>query len=424
MALRSGRSVSLRAAGGAFLASVVVASLLFVAPSARAGEPLDNPPPAADPTARPPAPAAARRSAAPRPAATPAPTPAAIPPARVIGRPAAPPVIVSHGPRNERVVALTFDDGWNAGTLRRIYRILLREHVPATFFVTGIYVQRAPSLWRSIATSGFGLANHSYLHGDARRLSAGRMARDLALTREVVEATTGRPMLAAFRPPYGYRTRTTDRRAAAAGFPAIVLWDVSGADTARRPTVASVVRHASAGRPGSIVLLHAGPRVTPRALPRIIARYRARGFRFVSLEELLGISAVSPGPVVPLGTGPARGPGARNLDRPGRSDGDPPSTAGVGSSGEAGDAPGGEAAVPATGAGRPSPPAGVGVVAVAATTAGELVDAPPPARDAAWARGAGAPASVAVFTLAVLALLLAVAAAAGRASRPPDDAPD
>ena len=250
------------------------------------------------------------------------------------------------------------------------------------------------------------------------------MARDLALTREVVEATTGRPMLAAFRPPYGYRTPTTDRRAAAAGFPAIVLWDVSGADTAHRPTVASVVRHASAGRPGSIVLLHAGPRVTPRALPRIIARYRARGFRFVSLEELLGIGAVSPGPVVPLGAGPARGPGARNLDRPGRSDGDPPSTAGVGPSGEAGDASGGEPAVPATGAGRPSPSRRRGVVAVTAATAGGLVDAPPPARDAAWARGAGAPASVAVFTLAILALLLALAAAAGRARRPTDDAPD
>ncbi len=425
----SRRPGSLRAAAGAFLASAVVASLLFGAPSARAGEPLDTPPPAADPTAWSPAAAAAPRSAAPTPAATPAPTPAAIPPARVIASPVAAPAIVSHGPRDERVVALTFDDGWNAGTLRRIYRILLREHVPATFFVTGIYVQRAPSLWRHIAASGFGLANHSYLHRDARRLSARRMARDLALTREVVEATTGRPMLAAFRPPYGYRTPTTDRRAAAAGFPAIVLWDVSGADTAHRPTVASVVRHASAGRPGSIILLHAGPRVTPRALPQIIARYRARGFRFVSLEELLGISAVSPGPAAPHGAGPERDPGPRNLDQPGRSDGDTSSTAATAAArpgSEAGDASGSEPGVPAVGAELPAgaalPSRLVGAVPAAAASG--LVDAPPPARDAAWARGADAPASVAVFTLAGLALLLALAAAAGRASRPPDDAPD
>lgn len=415
----SRRPGSLRAAAGAFLAWVVVASLLVGAPAVRAAEPLDTPPPAAVPASGPAAPASGRWSAAPAPTAA----PAAIPRARVLTPPVVPPSIVSHGPRNERVVALTFDDGWNAGTLRRIYRILLHEHVPATFFVTGIYVQRAPSLWRRIAASGFGLANHSYLHRDARRLSARRMARDLDLTRKVVEATTGRPMLAAFRPPYGYRTPTTDRQAAAAGFPAIVLWDVSGADTAHRPSVASVVRQASAGRPGSIVLLHAGPRVTPRALPRIIASYRARGFRFVSLEELLGIGAVSPGPVVPLPAGPAGGAGARNLDRPGVGDDDPaPSagSAGAAPGGEAASASGGEPAMPAAGAVPAIPPA----VAVTTAAAGGLVDAPPPARDAAWARGAGAPASVAVFTMAILVLLLSLAAVAGRAHRPIDDAPD
>ena len=111
------------------------------------------------------------------------------------------PRLIWHGSRTERVVALTFDDGWNARTLRQIYRVLVREHVPATFFVTGIYVQRAPGLWRQIAASGFPLANHSYLHRDARRLTARQMADDLARTRVAVEAVTGRPMLPYFRPP-------------------------------------------------------------------------------------------------------------------------------------------------------------------------------------------------------------------------------
>ena len=198
------------------------------------------------------------------------------------------PTVIWHGSRAERVVALTFDDGWSPANLRRIYRILVRERVPATFFVTGIYVQRAPALWRAIAAAGYPLANHSYLHRDTRDLAPRLAALDMALTREVVERVTGRPMLPYYRPPYGARNPATDRRAAAAGFPYVILWDTTASDTTRHATVSRVVRDASAGRSGSIVLLHAGPGVTPRALPAIIARYRARGFRFVTIPELIG----------------------------------------------------------------------------------------------------------------------------------------
>ncbi|HSW41381.1 MAG TPA: polysaccharide deacetylase family protein [Patescibacteria group bacterium] len=240
------------------------------------------------------------------------------PPARAVGPVAVAeePTVVWHGPRTSRVVALTFDDGWSAATLRQIYRILVRERVPATFFVTGIYVQRAPALWRQIAAAGFPLANHSYLHRDTRDLAPRAVVEDLVRTRTVVERATGRPMLPYFRPPFGARNAATDRLAAAAGFPYVVLWDTIAGDTVPRPTVAEVIRDASAGRSGSIVLLHAGPSVTPRALPAIIARYRARGFRFVTLPELLGArDEASPGPT--RSGGASTPPPSRSLDHPG-----------------------------------------------------------------------------------------------------------
>jgi peptidoglycan/xylan/chitin deacetylase (PgdA/CDA1 family) len=343
--------------------------------------------------------------------AVPSPVPGVPQPAVATVVPAAAPRLVWHGPRTERVVALTFDDGWNPRTLRQIHRILLAEHVPATFFVTGIYVQRDPALWRRIAATGFALANHSYLHRDARRLTANQMARDLAETRRVVEAATGRPMLPAFRPPYGSRSSTTDLRAAAAGFPVIVMWDVSAGDTMRRPTVASVVRGAVAGRRGSIVLLHAGPRVTPRALPAIIARYRARGFRFVTLDELLGITA-----------GAAGGRMFRDLDRA-RPDDDGGSPAvGVsidpveGAPGDRGDGPSDPGVISA----QASLPAAVVDHAVAGPTGPA---APAVARDAAWARRAGTPGSVALFTAALLVALVLVAALAGRPGSAGDEDP-
>jgi peptidoglycan/xylan/chitin deacetylase (PgdA/CDA1 family) len=323
--------------------------------------------------------------------------------------------VIRHGPRTERVVALTFDDGWSPSTLRQIYRILVREHVPATFFVTGIYVQRAPALWREIAAAGFPLANHSYLHRDTRDLAPSAVARDLALTREVVEEVTGRAMLPYYRPPYGARNTETDRLAAVAGFPIVVLWDTTGGDTEGRPTVRGVIRSATAGRPGSIVLLHAGPSVTPRALTAIIERYRARGFRFVTLPELLGTpgDGSSPAATSALPPGAAAAPQVRAAPLPSRAldrrgeDARPVSARSpvpVTRSGGHVVAPreGGEAPHPA----RPAPRA----------------DPPRPARDAAWARRDETPGSVAAFTAALLVIAVALAAVAGRLRRPDEDA--
>ena len=323
------------------------------------------------------------------------------------------PRLVWHGPRTDRVVALTFDDGWSAATLRRIFGTLLREDVPATFFVTGIYVQRAPDLWRRIAAAGYPLANHSYLHRDTVELTPRQVAIDLAHTRQVVEQATGRPMVPLFRPPYGSRSAATDRLAAAAGFPYVVMWDVTAGDTAPWPTVAGVVRDATAGRRGSIVLLHAGPRVTADALPAIIASYRERGFTFVTVPELLGLPtdvAVAPGP----GTGAGQQPATSAAVAPSRSldvvGGDDPPAATAGS----GDV--GEARRPQA---SPVAPAAPGALAEPVATPGPR----PPARDAAWARGDGAPATLAGATAALLAVVLLVAAVAGRGHRAGDDDP-
>ncbi len=324
------------------------------------------------------------------------------------------PTVIRHGPRTDRVVALTFDDGWSPTTLRQIYRVLVRERVSATFFVTGIYVQRAPGLWRQIAAAGFPLANHSYLHRDTRDLAPRAEARDLAETRDVVEAATGRKMIPFYRPPYGSRTAATDVVAAAAGFPYVVLWDTTAADTTRWQTVSAVVRNATVGRSGSIVLLHAGPAVTPRALPAIIAAYRARGFRFVTVPELLGTPSDGSLPVVvpapppgPAGSLPATSDGpSRSLDRSGERPG-PATPAGT----QAGSLPRRNAVAP--GEAGNGPPSAHPVPTAAAS---------PPARDAAWARREETPPTVAAFTVAVLVMVLAGAAVVGRSRRPEDGA--
>ena len=348
-----------------------------------------------------------------------------------------PPVVVFHGPRTERVVALTFDDGYAPANVRQIFGELTRAGVAATFFVNGAYLRWDPKLWRSIADAGYPIGNHTVLHEDVRNRPPGQVAADLARNAQLVLAATGRPMIPVFRPPYGYHDAASDAAAAAAGFPTIVLWDVTGGDASPRATDASVLANASAGRPGSIILLHAGPSVTPRILPALIDSYRARGFTFVTVPELLGIATPDPG--LPPDGAPQTVPEPGAIVAP-----TPPAVA------PAGDDRGGVPVAPvtpvtptpsgvpapSTGAVAPPPPDEVNAGQASGTAAAALQagsdplsrpptvagsrgseDGPSLARDQAWARGPFRDAIVATATVAILGLLLLLGAIAGRRAR-------
>jgi peptidoglycan/xylan/chitin deacetylase (PgdA/CDA1 family) len=101
---------------------------------------------------------------------------------------------------------------------------------------------------------------------------------------------TGTPMLPVFRPPYGAGLLDV---AQASGFPTVLLWDTSDADTSSRATSAQLVQAAMRGRNGSVLLTHGGPTLTPLILPTIIALYRDLGFRFVTVPEMLGWATAS-----------------------------------------------------------------------------------------------------------------------------------
>ncbi len=348
-----------------------------------------SPTPAATDPAEPPDPAVPRR---------PAPAPSAPPPAHLF----------FHGDRGRPVVALTFDDGYAPDNVRLIFATLQAEHVPATFFVNGWYLSRAPSLWRQIAAAGYPIGDHTYYHTDVTRLSSAGVGAELLSTAAAVRRVTGHPIWPIFRPPYGSRNAVSDAAAAAAGFPTIVMWDVSGVDADRGATAARVVASASAGKPGSIILLHAGPSVTPKALPAIIAAYRSRGFGFVTIPQLLGIAG-------PVGALP------------------PPPDGFVDASGPPGSAPpgddrGGSGSVPTA---SPSPaapvpsrsPAPVPTVSPSAPgdgLASLVVARPSPrqARDEAWARSDGALGVAGELSIGLVGLLVAGGALVERRRRP------
>ncbi|MGO9181357.1 MAG: polysaccharide deacetylase family protein [Candidatus Limnocylindrales bacterium] len=206
--------------------------------------------------------------------------------------------VFTHGPRNQRVVALTFDDGYSPIATANIFAILESEHVAATFFPYAAAVRLAPALWRAIAAAGYPIANHTTNHPDLTTLPAWRVRAELDVARTTIQQITGRPMLDVFRPPYGAWNATVLHEAAAAGCRAAVLWDVDSRDWTGI-AASAIAGRAEVGTAGSIVLLHAGPAQTPLALPYIIEWYRAHGYGFVTVPELLAAQLAAPQPSAP-----------------------------------------------------------------------------------------------------------------------------
>jgi peptidoglycan/xylan/chitin deacetylase (PgdA/CDA1 family) len=191
-----------------------------------------------------------------------------------------------------REVAITFDAcatrGQNNGFDRAVLRILEREAVPATIFVSGRWVETHPAamtLLTDDALIEFG--NHSYDHPHMSRLAALEIAEEIDRT----EAALGRygRRSVAFRPPFGDWNNLVMQVVTEHRLP-FVTWDVVSGDPSLKTTTSAMV-HAvvSKARPGSIIIFHINGRgwKTAEALPTILRRLRERGFRFVPLSGLM-----------------------------------------------------------------------------------------------------------------------------------------
>lgn len=200
--------------------------------------------------------------------------------------------VIYHGSRLRPYIALTIDDGYNAYNCRAIADILKARNVPATFFPYSRAVTNAPWSWRHISSEGFAIADHSVSHPWMTRLSYAGQLWQIRTAKSQIQTVIGTSIAPLFRPPYGSWNYNTRLAAGAAGIRYIVLWDTSFADTATMSD-ASHYYHATRGINGSIILAHCGPASTVRIMARVVAFYKARGYRFVTVAQLLGLQPIS-----------------------------------------------------------------------------------------------------------------------------------
>jgi peptidoglycan/xylan/chitin deacetylase (PgdA/CDA1 family) len=196
---------------------------------------------------------------------------------------------ITAGTPRHRAIALTFDDGPGPYT-PAILRILVRMHVPATFFIVGQQLKDFSAAIHSELRDGYVIGDHTENHAWLPHLApAGQLGqiRDAAAGLQRL----GAPAPRLFRPPYGAFNDVTTRLLRRMRM-LMVLWSIDPGDW-RRPGAGAIVSGVlSHARPGAVVIMHDGGgdrSQTVAALPAIVNGLRKRHYGLVSLPRLLSL---------------------------------------------------------------------------------------------------------------------------------------
>lgn len=187
---------------------------------------------------------------------------------------------------SEKIVALTFDDGPTAEGVDYFLQTLTSEGTKATFFLTGAGLAANPGQARRLVAAGYQIANHSYRHERMWGLFPDAYERDIRDTDALLRREGGDAALL-FRPPYGKKLTGLPIALARTGHRTI-MWDIEDPETSDPKAFSDQVLEQV--RPGSIILIHAMYRrrdTARRALPLILTGLKDRGYRAVTMSELL-----------------------------------------------------------------------------------------------------------------------------------------
>ncbi|MER3490991.1 MAG: polysaccharide deacetylase [Mastigocladus sp. ERB_26_2] len=190
-------------------------------------------------------------------------------------------------PPNDKVIALTFDDGPWPDHTAQVLNILRENNIKATFFVVGQNLKNYPNLGKQIVAEGHVIGNHTWHHW-YHFFNPQAAAFEIDNTSELISQITG-AKTTLFRPPGGMLHNGLASYAKSNKY-TVVMWSVDSVDYSRPSAPILTSRVLKSSKPGSIVLMHDGGgnrSHTVAALPQIISKLRKQGYRFVTIPELL-----------------------------------------------------------------------------------------------------------------------------------------
>jgi peptidoglycan/xylan/chitin deacetylase (PgdA/CDA1 family) len=207
------------------------------------------------------------------------------PPPGQVGR------VFTHGPRMEKKVALTFDDGPNLFT-PSVLEVLERHKIKGTFYLLGENIERQPDIVQRIVQQGHAVGNHTYSHPDLRKLKPEEVHSELVRTGELFQQIVGwKPKI--LRAPFGFENPAIITEAQNMGYE-VTLWSLDTEDwqkPGREAIKATVLNKVTNG---DIILMHCKGGETAgiaASLDELIQELKKMGYTMVTVPELLNIPA-------------------------------------------------------------------------------------------------------------------------------------
>lgn len=200
-------------------------------------------------------------------------------------------LVITRVNTQEKVVALTFDDGPDPQTTAAVLKSLEKHNVRATFFVVGSRAEKQPDMLKKMAQAGHEVSNHSYSHKSFNRKSGDEIRQEIKSTNQLIYKLTGQKSVL-FRPPGGYLSneliRLTQQEKVIIAY---WSWETDSKDWKDGRSAGSISSHICQHiAPGQIIILHDGcsnSLQTAKAVDLLLTELKKQGYKFVTMSELM-----------------------------------------------------------------------------------------------------------------------------------------
>lgn len=193
------------------------------------------------------------------------------------------------GNKDNKVIYLTFDCGYENGNTEPILDVLKEMQVPAAFFVVGTLIRDNPELISRMAADGHIVGNHTMHHPDMSSISdQASFQKELNDAEEQYKAVTGLAMPKYYRPPQGKYNINNLQMASAMGYKTI-FWSLAYVDWYEndQPTKDQAFgKLIPRVHNGAVILLHSTSQTNASILKELIEKYKEMGYEFKTLDDL------------------------------------------------------------------------------------------------------------------------------------------
>jgi peptidoglycan-N-acetylglucosamine deacetylase len=202
-----------------------------------------------------------------------------------------------HGDRNFLApgeVVLTFDDGPSPSDTREILAALAKECTKATFFMVGEMVAVHPEIVKEVADQGHTIGTHTWSHPNVARLSLPEITHEVEATFDIVQKASPQPVAPFFRYPYLSSSQLAEDYFKSRNIGQFAV-DIDSSDWRVRssaPVIARVMGGLKA-RGRGIILMHDIHKWTADAVPQLLAKLKAGGYKVVQLKPKVPVQLIA-----------------------------------------------------------------------------------------------------------------------------------